>query len=82
MATTKPASLGFLCTVIYGHLVGYPSGTEYWHYVTGNGYQGYYYGAKYVRYFDPYNGIPGAFGQHQEPLYKWPALLRDRGIVH
>jgi hypothetical protein len=65
-----------------GSLVGYASGTEYWHYVTGNGYSGYSQTTQYGDYYDPYNGRSGTYGQHSMTVGSLVPLVKDRGIVY
>lgn len=66
-----------------GYLPGYSnySPSEYWHYLTGNGYSGYYNTTKYGAYFDPFDKHVGSYGQHTQELSTWVPLLRERGII-
>ncbi len=63
-----------------GYLVGYSDG-EWGHYVTGNGYSNYYSGTKYGKYFDPYDGRAGTYGEHSVALSTWVSLLAENAIV-
>ncbi len=64
-----------------GYLPGYTHDREWGHYVTGNGYSGYYSGTKYGKYFDQYNGLTGTYGEHSVALSAWIPMLYLNAIV-
>jgi len=60
------------------YLTGY-SGSTWWHYVTGDGYQDFGTGYKEVHYVDPNRYRSAAYGPHWFSLATMTTLLDDRG---
>ncbi len=64
-----------------GYLPGY-SGSEWYHYVTGDGWFYDDYNYRQIHYVDPNNYRSGTFGPHWVTLDQMYKVLRDRGYVY
>lgn len=63
-----------------GYLPGY-SGSEWWHYVTGDGIQFDDYNSKSDHYVDPNNFRSGCYGPHWVSNVTMASVVHDRGIA-